>query len=422
MFSDYEKAEKILTSKDKFHIELGLGRIKEILCRFDNPQEKLKIIHVAGTNGKGSTCSILSCILQAAGLRVGLFTSPHLVKYTERIKINGEAISDSDFLKILTEVTSMAQTHSIHLTEFEILTAAAFIYFERQNIDFAIMEVGLGGRLDATNVVTKPILSAITSISKDHTDRLGNTIEQIAAEKAGIIKNGVTCVVLENNAGLQTIKNIAESNNAPLIIAKNTAKIKVENNKNFALIDGKKYEFLLFGEYQAENLSLCLTILNILQQKGLHINGKSIERGLKNVRHSARFEYNKDLNLVIDGAHNPDGARALRQSLNIFFTKAPVTFIYATINTKDYASILKTLIRPCDELIFYRFKRENAVEIGDLEEIAPPHSGKIGIANNAQEILKIAKKNLENRHPVVLTGSLYAIGEIYAQIISTSKI
>lgn len=422
MLSDYENAEEILTSKDKFHIELGLDRISKLLKIFGSPQNKLKIIHVAGTNGKGSTCSILSSVLLAAGYKIGLFTSPHLVKYTERIQINGINIPDKEFCELLTEVTSAAQKNTIHLTEFELLTAAAFIYFERQKVDFAIMEVGLGGRLDATNVVQKPFVTAITSISKDHTDRLGDTIEQIAYEKAGIIKEGTPCVVSKNNAGLNTIKEIAAQKGSKLVISTNNVQTSVKNGTNYAILNNTEYEFSLSGSYQAENLSLVLTILNIIKENGVPISEAAIKTGLSKVRHNARFEYIKELNLIIDGAHNPDGARVLRNSLDIFFKESPITFIYATINTKDYASILKTLIRPCDELIFYNFRRENAVEVSDLEKIAPPHSGELKIANNTLDIIEIAKKNLKNRRPIVLTGSLYAIGEIYTQVKRTSKI
>ncbi len=413
----YQKAVKLLTSKDKFHIELGLGRVAKILDSFGNPQDKLKVIHVAGTNGKGSTCAMLNSILCAAGYKTGLFTSPHLVKYTERIKVNSEEIADEQFHSLLFEINEKASAIGINLTEFEILTVAAFLYFYRQAVDFAIVEVGLGGRLDATNVVKAPMLCVITSISLDHTDRLGNTIAKIAAEKAGIIKTSTPCVVSKNNAGLEVIQDIAKKQSAQVIIVPNCVTFKNEGNKTFAFFNNKFYEVLLKGSYQAENLSLIVTILNILKQNNIKISENAIENGLKNVKHHARFEYFKDLNLIIDGAHNPDGARALRHALNSNFNKSPVTFIYATIDTKDYASILKKLVKPCDELFFYEFNRENAVSISVLKEVAPPHKGDFVIVENVSDIQKILQKNLKIRQPVVLTGSLYAIGELYPKII-----
>lgn len=417
MTVDYQKAVKLLTSKDKFHIDLGLGRVAKILDSFGNPQDKLKVIHVAGTNGKGSTCAMLNSILCAAGYKTGLFTSPHLVKYTERIKVNSEEITDEHFHSLLFEINEKASAIGVNLTEFEILTVAAFLYFYRQAVDFAIMEVGLGGRLDATNVVKSPLLCVITSISMDHTDRLGNTIAKIAAEKAGIIKPSTLCVVSKNNAGLAVIQDIAKKQGTQVIISSNCVTFKNDGDKTFAFFNNKFYEVLLRGSYQSENLSLIVTILNILKQNDIKISEKAIEIGLKTVKHHARFEYFKDLNLIIDGAHNPDGARALRHALNSNFNKSPVTFIYATINTKDYASILKKLVKPCDELFFYEFNRENAVSISVLKEVAPPHKGACEIVENVSDIQKILQKNLKTRQPVVLTGSLYAIGELYPKII-----
>lgn len=417
MKTNYKKAVELLTSKDKFHIELGLGRVAKVLDSFGNPQDKLKVIHVAGTNGKGSTCAMLDSILCAEGYKTGLFTSPHLVKYTERIKVNSEEITDEQFYELLFEINEKATSIGVNLTEFEILTVAAFLYFYRQAVDFAIMEVGLGGRLDATNIVKSPMLCVITSISMDHTDRLGDTIAKIAAEKAGIIKQSSLCVVSKNNAGLVIIKNIAEKQNAQVVTVPNCVTLKNEKGKTLAFFDNKFYEVSLSGDYQTENLSLIVTILNILRQNNIKISEDAIENGLKNVKHHARFEYFKELNLVIDGAHNPDGARALRHALDNVFNQSPVTFIYATINTKDYASILKKLVKPCDELFFYEFKRENAVGISVLEKVAPPHKGDLGVVENIPDIKKILQKNLKTRQPVVLTGSLYAIGELYQKII-----
>lgn len=202
-----------------------------------------------------------------------------------------------------------------------------------------------------------------------------------------------------------------------VIISSNCVTFKNDGDKTFAFFNNKFYEVLLRGSYQSENLSLIVTILNILKQNDIKISEKAIEIGLKTVKHHARFEYFKDLNLIIDGAHNPDGARVLRHALNSNFNKSPVTFIYATINTKDYASILKKLVKPCDELFFYEFNRENAVSISVLKEVAPPHKGACEIVENVSDIQKILQKNLKTRQPVVLTGSLYAIGELYPKII-----
>ena len=196
----YKEVKDILTSKEKFHIELGLERITKVLNAFENPHKKIKCIHIAGTNGKGSVCIMLSNILTNAGYKTGLYTSPHILKYDERIKINNIDISDEDLNNLTKIVLNKADEEDVYLTEFEILTVCAFLYFAKNNADIAILETGLGGRLDATNVV-QPVLSIITSIDMDHTERLGDSIEKIAYEKAGIIKPNAPVVISKDNRG-----------------------------------------------------------------------------------------------------------------------------------------------------------------------------------------------------------------------------
>ena len=203
-------AAEILTSSEKFHIELGLKRISKIVELLNNPQKNLKIIHVAGSNGKGSTCAILEEILTKAGYKTGKFTSPHLFSYNERITINKQQISDFDFERLIKEINSLDKKFNIELTEFEILTAAGFLYFNEKACDIVILETGLGGRLDSTNVIENPLASIITSISLEHKERLGNTIEEISKEKAGIIKKGCPAVFLKKNKGYKTLYNEAD--------------------------------------------------------------------------------------------------------------------------------------------------------------------------------------------------------------------
>ena len=192
---NYLNTEKLLHSSGKFRIKLGLERISAILELCGNPQNNLQVIHVAGTNGKGSVCTLTAEILKQSGYKVGLYTSPHIFKYNERFKVNGEDISDEDFVQYVSYVENLGKEHNLDLSEFEILTATAFKYFYDKKVDFVVLETGLGGRFDATNVVEKPVITAITSISIDHKDRLGDTIEKIAFEKAGIIKENVKCVI-----------------------------------------------------------------------------------------------------------------------------------------------------------------------------------------------------------------------------------
>ncbi len=407
--SKYNKCVQLLTSKEKFHIELGLNRISKILNILNNPQDKIKTIHIAGTNGKGSTCAILNSILSESGYKTGLFTSPHLEKYNERIQINSKPIPDETLFELLNKINEKAKVNNIYLTEFEIITVVSFLYFAQEGVDIAIIEVGLGGRLDATNVIKNPILTAITSISLDHIDRLGNTIEKIAFEKAGIIKQNTPCCIIETNNGLEVINEIAKNKNAKLIklpISTNTKNIK---GINFAQIDNNFYEFNLLGNYQNENLSLSLGVINELKKLGYKIPEISIKNGLKNVTHNGRFQYIKDLNLVIDGAHNPDGARVLRKSIDNMFPNQSFEFIYASINTKDYNTILSTLLTPKDNIKFLEFEHQNAVNFNELIKTKYTKSTTI----KKTELKEIIIQNKKQGKVTILTGSLYAIGEIY---------
>lgn len=394
----YEQAKKLLQSQGKFYINLGLERIQNVLTKLNNPQNNAKIIHIAGTNGKGSVASTIANILKCAGFKTGLYTSPHLVEYTERIKINGDDISQDDFAKYITDVCKISD----ELTEFEILTAAAFKYFSDNSVDYIVLETGLGGRYDATNVC-KNSLAIITSISLDHTDRLGKTYEEIAFEKAGIIKEHSTVITSSNNKGYRVISNIALQKNAKLITVDNEIQMQYENGINYAVIDGKKFEFPLLGLYQKQNLALVVAAI-----KYLNIEKSALEKGLRTAKWGARLEYIKGRNILIDGAHNPDSALELKKSLDFYFKDKKKIFIYSTINTKDYKTIAKTLFDENDEIYYFEFHHPNAVKyetyIKDVDWLK-----NIKKLDNLENVLK--RNELK-----IITGSLYMIGEIYTQI------
>ena len=242
----YTDAVKLLTSQGKFKINLGLERISAILELLGNPQDKLKCIHVAGTNGKGSVCAILAEILKEAGFKTGLYTSPHIFEYTERIKINGTDITKEKFAKLVSEIIELANANNIDLTEFEILTAVMFKYFADENIDYAILETGLGGRFDATNVIKSNLCAIITHIDLDHTERLGNTRSKIAFEKAGIIKPNCPVITSE---GYEEIKDAADKNNSLFLLVTPFSDTS---------------DLSLKGIYQTENLALALNCIQLL--------------------------------------------------------------------------------------------------------------------------------------------------------------
>lgn len=402
---NYQKAINLITSQEKFHICLGLERILQVLALLGNPQEKLNIIHVAGTNGKGSTCAILSKILTCAGYKTGLYTSPHILEYTERIKINQRNISKTDFSDLITEISVLAKINGIYLTEFELLTAAAYKHFADKETDICVIETGLGGRLDATSAISKNLLSIITSISLDHVDRLGDTIEKIAYEKAGIIKEGYPVLISQNNCGFDTVKQIANQKNSTLITPEKSVELIFESNKNYAKYDSNKYEFNLLGLWQNENLELVFETVNYLKNQGYEISQQAITKALKEVSWACRMQYIPKFNLLIDGTHNPDGARVLRQSLDYYFPNTKRVWVYGSLTTKDYPKVMQTLFKPDDEIYFYNFDYPNSVPYEQLKANVP-----YALPLNMRELEYLITENKESL--IIISGSFYMIGQI----------
>lgn len=387
----YNESINILTSQGKFYINLGLERVQKMLDILGNPQDKLKYIHVAGTNGKGSVCTILSSILNK-NIKVGLFTSPHIFEYTERIKINNTEIPKENFAKGVNDIIKLADENDIHLTEFEILTVLAFNYFAQNNVDIVVLETGLGGRLDATNVIKNPICSIITHVDLDHTERLGNTIEKIAFEKAGIIKENRPVIISENNLGFETIKQIANKRISKILVCTEAPNSLIEN-------------LALKGIYQKENLALALKAIKVLGQNGFNISQEQIESGLKEVKHPCRFEYIKEKNIIIDGAHNPDGTKALRESLDYCFPNQNFKFIFGCLKNKDYPAMMKSLFTPNDDIYFYEFDNQNACKYSDLSVICEYKSKPFSEFVQDENTL------------TVICGSFYMLKELLTKLI-----
>ncbi len=396
-----------LFADNKKIIDLSLVRIERVLAHFNNPQNSIKCVHIAGTNGKGSTANIINSVLVNVDecKKVGLYTSPHLFSYFERIKINNVDIKEEDFINLKNEVENASLKLGVELTEFEILTAIAFLYFARERVDVAIIEVGLGGRFDATNVIKAPLCSAIASISLDHTEKLGGTIDKIAYEKAGIIKNGAPVVISRENAGYGVISEIAHNRGAKVFLADKNIKIEQHGGKNFAIVNGKSYEFALSGQYQAQNLALALETLNHLPFK---ISDEALECGLKNVKWRFRAQFVQDKNMLIDGCHNPDGARVLREYLDKNFADYKIRFIWGSLRHKDYNSVLENLVRDKDEVFLYEFDYPNALKFADLSEY---YQSRFKIIKNPYDIIN----NPEDGKLTVVCGSLYMLGNLFKE-------
>lgn len=346
---NYSDALKKLTSVGMFHIDLGLERVQKVLEIFGNPQDSLKCIHVAGTNGKGSTCAMLSSILQEAGYKVGLYTSPHIIEYTERIKIDGKEIEKDVFAKLFEEIFSCG----IDLTEFEILTVMMFLYFSRNNVDIVVLETGLGGRYDATNVIKENLCSIITQIDLDHTELLGKTKDDIAFEKAGIIKPNCPVVT---SMGYEAIRDRADEVNAMLLFSS-------------PYVPQDFVEALsLKGLHQIENLSLVLTAISYLFK---NIDENAIKCALMKVKNPCRFEYIKEKNLILDASHNPNGIKALRENLDYYYPNMQRRFVFGCLKNKDYAKMMSILFREEDEVLLNGFDYPNACNYDELEKACP---------------------------------------------------
>ena len=379
---DYENAIKTLTSQGKFYINLGLERISAILELLGNPQDSLKCFHIAGTNGKGSVCAILAAVLKEYGLTVGLYTSPHIFEYTERIKINGQDISKDDFAGYVTEICSLADKNNIHLTEFEILTATAFKYFADKKVDVVVLETGLGGRFDATNVIKKNLCAIITHIDLDHTERLGSTKDKIAFEKAGIIKENCPVVTSE---GYEAIKDAADEKNSLLLF---TAPFADTTNLS------------LKGIYQQENLALALAALKLVYPE---IPQSVVDEGLKKVQHPCRFQVIEDENLIIDGAHNPNGIAGLRESLDFYYPDKFRRFVFGCLKNKDYKKMMEILFQKGDEIYFYHFNNKNSCTFEELQSACPYPAKEFTSLNDLP--------SAENTMTIVC-GSFYMLAEV----------
>jgi len=403
-------AQEILTSCDKFRINLGLERIEKVLSLLNHPEKSFKIIHIAGTNGKGSTAKIINEILiekfTEKGIGIGLFTSPHLFSYTERIKINNENIPQYIFDKLTNKINEFAISADIELTEFELITAVAFYYFYIKKVQYVILEVGLGGKYDATNVIENPLVEAITTIDFDHTERLGKTIDEIALQKAGIIKKNSKVAISPLNKGFNAVQQKIKEQNATLIDIPEV-KILFENGKNFAIFKDKKFEFNLLGEHQAQNLALALGVVFNLD---IDIDENILKNALKKVSWRFRLEYHPEKNILIDGAHNPSGTATLKNFLDNNFKNDKKTIIFGCLKNKDFKTMLEILKDSFDEFYFYEFDYPNALSFSELDSDFQKKFKKIKTIEEIEKIIK-EKENLK-----IFTGSFYMLGQIFSKI------
>ncbi len=353
---DSKKAIEYINHVSWQESRLGLHRVQELLRRLGNPQEKLRFVHVAGTNGKGSFCAMTARILSAAGYRTGLYTSPFIRVFNERIQVDSRHISDKDIALLTQEIALHADAMEDHPTEFEMVTVLAFLYFARKACDIVVLEVGLGGRLDATNVINTPELAVITTISLDHVNELGDTPEKIAAEKAGIIKTGGDVLLYPQSPSVQRVIEEACAQNGAQLYTLNLSTLRRGESgitgQFFSYGPVKNIKIPLLGAYQAQNAALCLRAVELLRTKGWHISEVALHRGLESVSWPARFELVcTEPVFIVDGGHNVQCVKALIDNLNCYFPRKKFIFVVGTMADKDYNSMFK-LAAPLAKQVF----------------------------------------------------------------------
>ena len=345
-----------------------LGTVIYFMKKYNNPEKSLKIIHIAGTNGKGSCVEMISNVLTCAKYKVGKFISPHLVEYNERICVNNKEITDTELEKLITElmpeVEKYNKEHNNNVTLFELEIIMALIYFYRKNCDFVVLETGLGGLYDSTNIVN-PIVSVITSIGYDHMHILGNTLSEIAVQKAGIIKeNSNTIFISQDDEVNKVIENTCKAKNNTLHLIKEQDISNYSYDENYQKFDYRNYKNVLVnlkGKKQIYNASICLECMQILKDKGYTISENSIRRGLSTAIHKARFEkLNENPTIIYDGAHNKPAMQNLINSVNMYYKNNKKVFIVSILKTKDYKGMLGELLQ--DKKATYIFTSGNSKE------------------------------------------------------------
>lgn len=425
----YEEVVAWIHDRFKFGIRPGLTRMDALLDRLDNPQDKLKSVHIAGTNGKGSTTTFLRCLLESQGLNVGTFTSPYIETFNERISINGTPIPDEDLVMLFKEVKpiidEMDQDESLKNTvEFEILTGMMFHYFYQKKVDIVLVEVGLGGLYDATNVITQPLLSIITTIGLDHMDILGDTIEKIAEQKAGIIKPKVPVIVGKvPNEAFEVIKEVAELNEAPCWRYEQEFHSRYHRplaswgevfDYDDATHSFKQLTIPLLGRHQVDNASLGIaSFIYVSQKMGLPVADRDFQKGLSQARWPGRMERlsNEPL-IVLDGAHNVHAMNALVSNLNEEFPNKQIYTLFGALSTKDVTSMLIQLETVSNQTLYLtEFDYPKSMRVSDYEEIG----------YNAypiwQEAFSDMLKASSGEELLLITGSLYFISQVRDELL-----
>lgn len=414
---NYKKSKEYLEDLSGKGMILGLDNIKKLMESFGRPDKRLKFIHVAGTNGKGSVCTYLSNILTESGYKTGTYTSPEVYKFNERFVIDGQMASDEEIAEIISDIRLISENENIPLTAFELETALAVLYFAKNKCEFAILEVGLGGTLDATNFIDKPELGVLVEIGLDHTGILGNTLGEIAGAKAGIIKeNSVNISYKQRLEAKEVLDEKAKEMNASIsYMDLDEIELGDKNllGQKFNFNDYKDVEISMLGSYQPYNAGLAITACEKLIELGYDISEEALRTGLKKAKIRGRFEViNTNPVVVIDGAHNPDGAEVLAESLKELFPGKKHLFVFGSMSDKDYETVIDITLPYAKKYFTVMPLNDRALSSFELKRIIKKKGGQAVACGSVSLGLAAALKEAQADDTIICFGSLYQVGQI----------
>jgi len=419
--NDFERLRIVRYNSQNF----DLDRMRTLLRRLGNPQDEFKSVHIAGTKGKGSTCAMIASMLQACGYKVGLYTSPHLVDVRERIQVNGDMVSQAEFARLVKVVEPIVERMKPRPTYFDVMTAIAFRHFAEEQVDIAVVETGLGGRLDSTNVL-KPEVTGITNISKDHMAQLGSTVARIAEEKAGIFKAGIPAISVQQDPEAEVVlRRIAEKNGTVLEVTGQqiefsyrfeSSRMQGPHNRVCLTTPNSKFEHLavpLLGEHQAINCGLALSVIDRLKTRGFNIVDAKAMEGLAKTSVPGRMEMlSQTPRVVVDGAHNAASLDAMLRAIGQHIPYDSMVIIFGCCADKDVPGMLERIAAGADKVIFTRVNNIRSAEPSELAARYVEQYGKMAqVAQTLQDALDIANRAVTKEDLICITGSFYLIGE-----------
>lgn len=420
---DFEESVKYITEYPRFKKNPSLDGIKALLSALGNPENRIKTINVAGTNGKGSTVAMLASVLSTAGYKTGRYVSPFVLEFRERMMINGKMIGRKRLAKIMSTVREHADAlreQGTVLNAFEVTTAAALLWFAEEECDVVVLEAGIGGRLDATNAVPEPILQIITAVGLDHTAQLGSTVAEITAEKCGIMRPGCTLLTCPNQnaeAKAVMINKCAELEATFVMGSAGKGRIVAQSAEGTDLLVGKTELAIPFGgEHQINNALTVVSAVDILREKGFAISDEQLIEGIAAAKFPARFEVcSKDPLVILDGAHNPQAAAALASGIKKFLPEKR-TLLCGMMADKDCAGVMSTLAPLFERVIAVPVQSPRAISPAELAALAVPYCKSVFTAENAAQALDAALAALKPGEALVVAGSLYLASELRPQL------